>query len=66
MLTIIKGYRVAQYAGENLYQILLEEESFSKGDYADALQQAFLNTDRAILSGKSRKSVELSISLILV
>lgn len=45
------GDKVAQYTGENLHQIVAKQEAFKEGDIKKALQDGFLATDRAILSG---------------
>ncbi|KAG5983535.1 Protein phosphatase type 2C 3 [Claviceps digitariae] len=44
------GYKVAVFAGENIHNILLKQETFQSGDYAQGLKDAFLATDRAILN----------------
>ena len=44
------GEKVALYTGENLHKILANQEAFRKGDYEQALQDAFLATDRALLN----------------
>jgi protein phosphatase 2C family protein 2/3 len=46
------GDKVALYAGEQLHQIVAKQEAFKEGDIKKALQDGFLATDRAILSGK--------------
>lgn len=46
------GDKVAIYTGENLHQIVAKQEAFGKGDIKQALQDGFLATDRAILSGR--------------
>lgn len=43
------GDQVAQFAGENIHKIVAKQESFLKGDIEQALKDAFLATDRAIL-----------------
>jgi protein phosphatase 2C family protein 2/3 len=45
------GSRVAEFAGENIHQIIAKQEAFKKGDIEQALKDGFLATDRAILSG---------------
>lgn len=45
------GDKVALYAGEQLHQIVAKQEAFKEGDIKKALQDGFLATDRAILSG---------------
>ncbi|KAI0134733.1 protein phosphatase 2C [Xylariales sp. AK1849] len=44
------GDKVAQYTGENIYDILLKQDTFKAGNYEQALKDCFLATDRAILS----------------
>ncbi|TVY65599.1 Protein phosphatase 2C-like protein [Lachnellula suecica] len=44
------GDRVAQFAGENIHQIIAKQEAFKKGDIEQALKDGFLATDRAILN----------------
>lgn len=44
------GDKVALYTGENLHKILANQEAFRNGDFEQALQDAFLATDRAILN----------------
>ena len=46
------GDKVAIYAGDNLHKIVAKQEAFKEGDLKKALQDGFLATDRAILSGK--------------
>ena len=46
------GDKVALYAGEQLHQIVAKQEAFKEGDIKKALQDGFLATDRAILSGE--------------
>jgi protein phosphatase 2C family protein 2/3 len=46
------GDRVAQFAGENIHQIIAKQEAFKKGDIEQALKDGFLATDRAILNGQ--------------
>jgi hypothetical protein len=46
------GDKVALYTGEQLHQIVAKQEAFKEGDIKKALQDGFLATDRAILSGK--------------
>ena len=50
------GDKVALFAGENIHQILLKQDSFKKGDYAQGLKDGFLATDRAILNGTKQNS----------
>ena len=45
------GDKVAIYTGEHLHQIIARQEAFKQGDIKKALQDGFLATDRAILSG---------------
>ncbi|KAL6243150.1 Protein phosphatase 2C 2 [Rhinocladiella similis] len=44
------GEKVAQFAGENIHNIVAKQEAFSKGDIEQALKDGFLATDRAILN----------------
>lgn len=44
------GDRVAQFAGEQIHQIIAKQEAFKKGDIEQALKDGFLATDRAILN----------------
>jgi len=53
------GDRVAQFAGENIHEIITKQEAFQKGDYEQALKDGFLATDRAIL-GDPRYEEEVS------
>lgn len=46
------GDKVAQFAGENIHQIIAKQEAFKKGDIEQALKDGFLATDRAILNGQ--------------
>lgn len=46
------GDKVAIYTGEHLHEIVAKQEAFKKGDLKKALQDGFLATDRAILSGR--------------
>lgn len=45
------GDKVALFAGENIHNIIAKQDAFKKGDYAQALKDGFLATDRAILNG---------------
>lgn len=45
------GDKVALYTGENIHTIILKQDSFLAGDYAQGLKDGFLATDRAILKG---------------
>ena len=47
------GDKVAIYAGDNLHKIVAKQDAFKEGDLKKALQDGFLATDRAILSGKN-------------
>lgn len=44
------GDKVAQFAGENIHQIIAKQDAFKKGDIEQALKDGFLATDRAILN----------------
>lgn len=50
------GEKVAQFAGENLHNIVAKQDAFSKADYEQALKDGFLATDRAILNGMLAQS----------
>lgn len=45
------GETIALYSGENLHNILAKQPAFEAGNYAQALKDGFLATDRAILKG---------------
>jgi protein phosphatase 2C family protein 2/3 len=45
------GDKVAIYTGEHLHEIVTKQEAFREGNIKKALQDGFLATDRAILSG---------------
>jgi serine/threonine protein phosphatase PrpC len=45
------GDKVALFSGDNLHNIILEQESFKAGKFAQGLKDGFLATDRAILDG---------------
>jgi protein phosphatase 2C family protein 2/3 len=45
------GDKVAIYTGEHLHEIVAKQEAFKEGNIKKALQDGFLATDRAILSG---------------
>jgi protein phosphatase PTC2/3 len=47
------GAVVAQFAGENIHNIIAKQEAFKAGNYKQALKDGFLATDRAILNGTS-------------
>lgn len=49
------GDKVALYAGENIDDILVKQDTFKAGNYEQALKDCFLATDRAILSGMSQQ-----------
>jgi len=44
------GDKVALYAGENIHNIIAQQEAFKQGDFDKALKDGFLATDRAILN----------------
>ena len=44
------GDKVAIFTGLHLHEILARQESFKKKDYEQALKDAFLATDHAIIS----------------
>ncbi|KAK5992353.1 Protein phosphatase 2C-like protein [Cladobotryum mycophilum] len=44
------GDKVALFAGENIHNIILKQDTFRTGDYAQGLKDGFLATDRAILN----------------
>ncbi|KID87849.1 Protein phosphatase 2C [Metarhizium guizhouense ARSEF 977] len=44
------GSTVALFAGENIHNIILKQDTFKAGDYAQGLKDGFLATDRAILN----------------
>lgn len=48
------GERVAQFSGENVHQIVTRQDAFKKKDFAQALKDGFLATDRALLTGRER------------
>ncbi|KEY72010.1 hypothetical protein S7711_00029 [Stachybotrys chartarum IBT 7711] len=43
------GDKVALFCGENIHNIILNQDAFKSGNYAQALKDGFLATDRAIL-----------------
>jgi protein phosphatase 2C family protein 2/3 len=45
------GDKVAIYTGEHLHEIVAKQDAFKDGNIKKALQDGFLATDRAILSG---------------
>jgi protein phosphatase 2C family protein 2/3 len=45
------GDKVAIYTGDNLHKIIAKQEAYKDRDLKKALQDGFLATDRAILSG---------------
>lgn len=49
------GDKVALFAGENIHKIILKQDTFKAGDYAQGLKDGFLATDRAILNGTLSK-----------
>ena len=54
------GDKVAIYTLERLHDIVAKQEAFKEGDLKKALQDGFLATDRAILSGTSYAPVPAS------
>ncbi|KAL1869988.1 hypothetical protein VTK73DRAFT_2858 [Phialemonium thermophilum] len=44
------GSTVAQFAGDNIHNIITKQEAFKSGNYEQALKDGFLATDRAILT----------------
>ena len=48
------GDKVALFAGDQLHPIVVKQATFKEGQYGQALKDAFLATDRAILNGKHR------------
>lgn len=55
MLTRL-GNRASIFSGENLHNIVACQEAFAKGDYANALKDGFLSTDRSLLHDPSFKT----------
>lgn len=47
------GHKVAEFAGEHIYDILKKQDTFNAGNYDQSLKDCFLATDRAILSGEN-------------
>ena len=47
------GDKVALFTGENIHKIIMKQDAFKAGDYAQGLKDGFLATDRAILNGKN-------------
>jgi len=45
------GDKVALFSGENIHKILAKQAAFAAKEYEQALKDAFLATDRAILQG---------------
>lgn len=45
------GDKVALFAGENIHNIIMKQDSFKQANYAQSLKDGFLATDRAILNG---------------
>lgn len=52
------GERVASYSGHNIHKILASQASYKSKNYAQALKDGFLATDRAILQGITYSSKE--------
>ena len=48
------GDKVAIFTGLHLHEILAKQDAFKKQDYEQALKDAFLATDHAILSSQYR------------
>jgi protein phosphatase 2C family protein 2/3 len=44
------GDKVALFAGENIHNIIMNQETFKAGNYAQGLKDGFLATDHAILN----------------
>ncbi|EQL01172.1 Protein phosphatase 2C [Ophiocordyceps sinensis CO18] len=44
------GEKVALFAGDNIHGIIMNQDGFKTGDYAQGLRDGFLATDRAILN----------------
>ncbi|QPH05735.1 hypothetical protein C2857_003715 [Epichloe festucae Fl1] len=44
------GDKVALFTGENIHNIIVKQDTFKAGDYAQGLKDGFLATDRAILN----------------
>jgi hypothetical protein len=57
------GDKVAIYTGEHLHEIVTKQEAWKSGDLKKALQDGFLATDRAILSGMLSCSTLLTAGL---
>jgi len=54
------GDKVALFTGENLHKIVVRQNAFKELNFEQALKDGFLATDRAILSGSSTRSRNLS------
>jgi hypothetical protein len=50
------GSTVALFAGENIHKIIVKQDTFKAGDYAQGLKDGFLATDRAILNGMQQET----------
>jgi protein phosphatase 2C family protein 2/3 len=53
------GDKVALFAGEHVHNIIAQQDAFKEKDFAQALKDGFLATDRAILNGIYRIHVFL-------
>ena len=51
-LISILGSGVAKFAGLNVHQRLVTEETYKNGDYEVALKKAFLGTDEDLLASQ--------------
>lgn len=45
------GDKVALFTGENIHEIIANQDSYKAGDYDRGLKDGFLATDRALLNG---------------
>ena len=46
------GSSIAQYCGRSMHDTLVSEEKFKRGEYAEALERAFLDVDEDLKKGK--------------
>lgn len=51
LILSIAGGTVAKFAGQNVHQRLVKEESYREQGYEEAMKRAFLGTDEDILAG---------------
>lgn len=60
------GAKVAEYAGRHLHKYVTAREEYKDGDVAEALRQAFLEIDEAMLTEESLKDEQAGCTAVTI